>query len=186
MMRDRNPEKTGSWILDPEFLRLLLDFLQPHLTREVLMRPRMWTVFGLLVLLAGLLVMGGCAGSTISVGDEPYHRGHGDRGYEGPGRGKGPPPWAPAHGYRDKHRYRYYPSAEVYFDLGRELYYYFSGGGWHGSVRLPRSIRAELEDYVILNMDAARPYEYHPSVRQRYPPGLSRGKGKGRKKGPWD
>jgi hypothetical protein len=29
----------------------------------------------------------------------------------------GPPPWASSHGYRAKHRYRYYPSFYVYFDL---------------------------------------------------------------------
>jgi hypothetical protein len=150
------------------------------------MKSRLWTVFGLLALLVGLLVMGGCAGSTISVGENPYPRGHGDRGYEGPGHGGGPPPWAPAHGYRAKHRYRYYPSAEVYLDLGRGLYFYYRDGSWHGSVSLPRSIRAELDDYVILNMEADRPYEYHPSVRERYPPGLSRGKGRGRGKGSSD
>lgn len=93
----------------------------------------MWTVFGLLTVLTGMLVMVGCAGSTIGVGAEPYPRGHRDRVYEGPGRAGdsppwvrghrehegGPPPWAPAHGYRAKHSYHYYPSAEVYFDTGR-------------------------------------------------------------------
>ena len=36
----------------------------------------------------------------------------------------GPPPHAPAHGYRAKHTYRYYPDASVYFDISRKIYFY--------------------------------------------------------------
>jgi hypothetical protein len=32
---------------------------------------------------------------------------------------QGPPAHAPAHGYRAKHQYRYYPSRSVYYDTGR-------------------------------------------------------------------
>ena len=40
---------------------------------------------------------------------------------------KGPPAHAPAHGYRAKHRYKYYPSCSVYFDIGRSVYFYLEG-----------------------------------------------------------
>ena len=36
---------------------------------------------------------------------------------------QGPPPWAPAHGYRAKYQYYYYPSSYVYFDTKKKLYF---------------------------------------------------------------
>ena len=35
----------------------------------------------------------------------------------------GPPAHAPAHGYRAKHAYRYYPSSCVYFDASKKVYF---------------------------------------------------------------
>lgn len=144
------------------------------------MTDRMQALCPILALIFGALLLAGCAGSTISVGDYPDHRGHDQRGYERHERRGGPPPWAPAHGYRAKHRYRYYPSAEVYFDTGRGLYFYYTDGEWRGSVRLPRYLRAELGSSVTLEMDTSHPYEYHPSVTERYPPGRGKKKHKDR------
>ena len=83
----------------------------------------------------------------------------------------GPPAHAPAHGYRAKHQYRYYPACSVYFDIDREVYFYLEGESWRIAVELPNSLRVELGDYVVFEMDSDRPYldyEYH---RQKYPPG---------------
>jgi hypothetical protein len=125
-------------------------------------------VFVLLV--AAALMLGGCGGDRVVVqaGGEPdYRRGE-------PGR-QGPPPWAPAHGYRAKHRYRYYPDSEVYYDYG--------GGRWRVSVSLPRGIRLEAGEYVTLEMDTEKPYRHHGEVRRHYPPGQLKKKTKG--KGHW-
>jgi hypothetical protein len=102
-----------------------------------------------------------------------------DRGPKphGPGRyeerGGGAPPWAPAHGYRAKHRYRYYPAHEVYYDTGRGLYFYYANGEWQISASLPSRIMLEVEGdkSVTLEMGTDRPFEYHPQVVQRHPPG---------------
>jgi len=83
--------------------------------------------------------------------------------------GGGPPPWAPAHGYRAKYQYRYYPGVQVYFDSGRGLYFWLSGGGWQVGARLPGGI-ALSGSYVNLDMDAAKPYQWHAEVVLRYPP----------------
>lgn len=111
------------------------------------------------------------------------------RHYEPP-REKGPPPWAPAHGYRAKYRYRYYPPASVYFDIGRRLYFHLHLGQWRVSATLPTGIRIDMNKYVILEMDTAKPYTFHSEVVKRYPPGhqkhkhkwKGKGKGKGKKK----
>ncbi len=97
----------------------------------------------------------------------------------------GPPPWAPAHGKRAKYRYHYYPDAGVYFDAGRGIYFYLSGGTWQSSSRLPVSIRI-TGSYVSIEMDADKPYKFHSDVVKRYPPGQTKKqekeKGKGKKK----
>src|SRR5918996_4735374 len=41
-----------------------------------------------------------------------------------------PPPWAPAHGYRAKHRYVYYPDGDIYYVPDSRLRFWLSGSGW--------------------------------------------------------
>jgi hypothetical protein len=96
---------------------------------------------------------------------------------------EGPPPWAPAHGYRAKHRYRYYPHHRVYYERERGVYFYYRDGHWKVSVSLPSHIRIDLNDYVTLEMDSDKPYEYDHEVVKRYPPGQLKKKKKG--KGKW-
>ena len=103
-------------------------------------------------------------GCTLSVG------GHPDQGYALQSSESGPPPWAPAHGHRAKHRYYYYPESHVYFDTGRGLYFYYGGDGWRASVSLPSEIRINVGEYVEFEMDHDRPYRYHNDVVKRYPP----------------
>jgi len=93
----------------------------------------------------------------------------------------GPPPWAPAHGYRAKHKYRYYPSHYVYYDVDRGVYFYIEGDGWRVSARLPGRIHLDYADYVHLEMKTAKPYEYFADHRAKYPPGQAKKK-KGKKR----
>lgn len=83
----------------------------------------------------------------------------------------GPPAHAPAHGYRAKHQYRYYPACSVYFDIGRKVYFYLEGEHWRISAELPNTLRVGLGDYVFFEMDTDRPYLDYENHRQKYPPG---------------
>lgn len=127
-----------------------------------------------------LSMVSGCYSARVSVGSEPTYR----REAPPPPQGKpGPPPWAPAHGYRAKYQYRYYPSSYVYYDTGRNLYFCYANGKWEASVSLPSSIRIDVNDFITLEMDTQEPYRHHPDVVKRYPPGLQKtgpGKGKGK------
>ncbi|VBB44155.1 conserved exported hypothetical protein [uncultured Desulfatiglans sp.] len=125
------------------------------------------------------LVSLGCAGVVVSAEE-------GGGVYRAEPEGQGPPPWAPAHGYRAKYRYRYYPDDYVYYDGSRRLYFYDAGGGWSASVALPSSMHIHLDRYTVIEMDTDRPYVYHSDVVKRYPPGLedNQGRGKGRDKHP--
>jgi hypothetical protein len=145
-----------------------------------------WISLMLLLLgIASLFVMSGCQRGKVVIGDDP--------GYTpppsppAPSHEKGPPPWAPAHGYRAKHQYHYYPASYVYFDIGRQLYFYYQGTGWQVSARLPAGIRIDIEDYIVLEMETDKPYQYHAEVAKRYPPGQAKrgedGNGKGKGKG---
>lgn len=80
----------------------------------------------------------------------------------------GPPPWAPAHGRRAKHMYRYYPGSQVYFDPGRGVWFWLSGNNWSFGAALPAGIRVG-GSYVTLGMDESRPYQYHREVIRYYP-----------------
>jgi hypothetical protein len=86
----------------------------------------------------------------------------------------GPPAHAPAYGYRAKYQYRYYPACSVYFDIGRKVYFYLEGDHWRISTELPDSLRVQLSDYVVLEMDTDRPYLDYEKHRQKYPPGKLR------------
>ena len=138
------------------------------------------------VVIIGMIGLGlflpnfGC--SVGVVYDEPAYRSQPPPAP--PPREPGPPPWAPAHGYRAKYQYRYYPEARVYYDTGRNLYFYYEGGRWGASVSLPSSIRINVSDYVSLEMDTDEPYRYDSDVIKKYPPGQQKKKSKG--KGKWD
>ncbi len=93
-----------------------------------------------------------------------------------------PPPWAPAHGRRAKHVYRYYPSSQIYFDTGKGVYFFLKNGSWTMSASLPGGIRISVNDFVTLEMDHDRPYTYHADVQKKYPPGQMKKKEKDKKK----
>lgn len=81
-----------------------------------------------------------------------------------------PPAHAPAHGRRSHHRYQYYPNAEFYFDIGRNMYFYLdSRAQWSFAVTLPLHLRHHLNNnYVEIEMDDDRPYNKHKYNKNKY------------------
>jgi len=79
------------------------------------------------------------------------------------------PAHAPAYGRRN-HRYYYYPNAEFYFDIDRNLYFYLdSRAQWAFSVTLPLRLRPYLRNnYIEIEMDDDRPYRRHKYYRNKY------------------
>jgi len=100
---------------------------------------------------------------TIKIGDDAPKKGvAGNKG--------GPPPHAPAHGYRAKYSYYYYPGNEVYFDSSRGLYFYLSGKDWRVSASLPLGLQSNLGAHVIIDMNSDKPYTEHAAHKSKYPP----------------
>lgn len=81
------------------------------------------------------------------------------------------PSHAPAYGHRRNfHRYHYYPYADIYFDIGRNMYFYLDNRGqWSFSVNLPIHLHSRLDrGYVELEMKADRPYLKHQFNKNKY------------------
>ena len=100
-----------------------------------------------------------------------------------------PPPWAPAHGYRAKHRYVYYPDRQIYYAPEAQLWFWLTGDGWRFGARLPLAYQPYVgSGGVALELYTDRPYEDHDEVIQHYggppstftdPGGGDNGPGKG-------
>ena len=120
----------------------------------------------------------GCAGTKIKA---KYER-KDDSGYskaEHKHKHKhkkgGPPAHAPAHGYRAKHKYHYYPSQKVYHDSDRGLYFYLKGDNWEIGASLPYNMRADLGESVTFELDTDKPYVHNSDHVRKYPPRKSKG-----------
>lgn len=82
---------------------------------------------------------------------------------------KGPPPWAPAHGFRRNRAYYYYPGANVYYRPADRMWIYLDGRDWRVGVSLPTGLRVDFNRSVSLTMETDKPYEFHDHVRRHYP-----------------
>ena len=121
---------------------------------------------GVLVLLSASTAL---ASGAISIqwGDNAKPQSSDDGGYSKK-RG-GPPTHAPAHGYRAKHQYRYYPNCNVYHDASRGVYFYLKGDGWAVGASLPLDLQSNLGASVNLDMDTDKPYEQNSEHLKQYP-----------------
>ncbi|MDX1707540.1 MAG: hypothetical protein R3274_02995 [Desulfobacterales bacterium] len=119
------------------------------------------------VLMAGLLF----SSCQTTGGGIIINGGNGPEGESSPVVKKGPPDHAPAHGYRAKHLYRYYPSCSVYYDCGRRIYFYINGDHWQVGASLPDRLRIRLGDSVNIELHTDKPYIHYAEHQKKYPPG---------------
>lgn len=89
----------------------------------------------------------------------------------GQGKPKGPPPWAPAHGYRAKTRHVYFPDHNFYFDVQKSLYIFLSGSKWQVGTKLP-SLYAGIDlkeaAKVELELDTDSPQKHNADHKVKY------------------
>ncbi|QJT09259.1 hypothetical protein [Oceanidesulfovibrio marinus] len=77
----------------------------------------------------------------------------------------GPPPHAPAHGYR--HKYRFYPEQKLYYDIDDGWYYHYEGGQWRRFDNNPL-LNIQLGPFFTIDMDTDLPYTHYQEHRTRY------------------
>jgi hypothetical protein len=87
-------------------------------------------------------------------------------------KGKGPPPWAPAHGYKKRHVY--FPDHKTYYDQNEGVYIYYSNGNWTLSVEVPihlKNVDLKLAAKVEIDMDDTdKPQVKFSEHLKLYPP----------------
>lgn len=84
---------------------------------------------------------------------------------------QGPPPWAPARGYRAKTRHIYFPQQNFYYDIQTHHYFYLNNGNWTVSVAIPAPfININLGNVAQIQLDyyGAYPYYYNANHCTRY------------------
>ena len=121
-----------------------------------------------IIILLFSFVCSGFADSSNSVKiakDSERHNGKINERYK---HQKGHPDHAPAHGYRAKFKYRYYPRYNVYFDAERGVYFYLKGKNWEVGIKLPNHMQKDLGEFVSLELDTDRPYLYNAEHNKKY------------------
>ncbi|WP_130734526.1 hypothetical protein [Flavobacterium sp. J27] len=100
---------------------------------------------------------------------------------------QGPPPWAPAHGYRAKTKHIYFPDQNFYYDIEKGVYLYLNNGNWSVSVSVPSifgSINLNTARKVELEIGGHTPYQYNEKHIIAYKkPKKEKNKSKGKAKG---
>ena len=121
----------------------------------------------LVLMVSSRSVLAQAGSGTIQWGDQGKEEQ--PEKYKKSGKKGGPPPHAPAHGYRAKHQYRYYPCCSTYYDAGQGVWFYIKAGGWTIGASIPTDLKAQLGYHVNLSMDTDKPYEYNDEHRKEYP-----------------
>lgn len=95
---------------------------------------------------------------------------------------KGPPSWAPAHGYRAQTRYIYFPDQNVYYDNQKGVYISLNGDNWNVTASLPSifsGVDLNIALKVELDLSTDTPQKYNSDHKTKY-----KGKGEGEKNQP--
>lgn len=144
----------------------------PAVLRGIVMR-RALAVITCLSLYVTLIA--GCA-TDVRVGTNPPSRVEEPRPHVAHARGHGPPDHAPAHGFRRKYEYSYYPSSKVYYDRDRGLYFWIRGDGWEVGAKLPDHFVLNEDESVTVVLDRSTPATSDPATQPS-----NRGRGRGRR-----
>lgn len=66
------------------------------------------------------------------------------------------------------YQYQYYPEQDVYYDTGRQVYYYQSQNNWETTTTRPRDLATDAVG-LLLNLATDQPYRYHREIVREYP-----------------
>lgn len=93
------------------------------------------------------------------------------RGNAGERPGGGPPPWAPAHGYRAKTRHIFFPEFNFYFDITKGVYIYLSGTKWLTNQNPPvflSGINLKTTKQIELDVNINNPQKFNKDHIVKY------------------
>jgi len=84
----------------------------------------------------------------------------------------GPPPWAPAHGYRKNTRHVYFPVQQTYFDIDRGVYISLQGDKWEVSASIPLSLKGvdlKVAAKIELDFSGENPQSVFGEHKKKFP-----------------
>jgi len=87
------------------------------------------------------------------------------------GKKQGPPPWAPAHGYRANTRYIYFPEYNFYYDLKAGVYIYYKSNKWVISAELDTNfgnIDLSVATKIELDYTGEHPERFNREHKEKY------------------
>lgn len=79
-------------------------------------------------------------------------------------KGGGPPPWAPAHGYRAKTRHVFFPAYNVYYDLIKGVFIHPVGPKWVITPKPPlllKGVDLKKAKQVELDLNVDNPHKHN-------------------------
>lgn len=109
-----------------------------------------------------------------SLDTEVYAQGRGkghDKQHKEGKKGGGPPPWAPANGYREKTRHVYFSQYKTYYDIQRGVYIYLNGGTWQVSASIPnflQSVNLATATQIQLDLSTDTPQTFFEEHKKKY------------------
>jgi hypothetical protein len=123
---------------------------------------------------------GGGYGSPKSTEPDTKHK---HKHHQDSKHKKGPPAHAPAHGYHKKHKFKHYPSKEVYYSAEKKIWFWVEGEKWKFGASLPAGLTVDQKDAVELELDIDKPYTHYKDHHKKSHPEKGKGKSKGKGKG---
>lgn len=112
---------------------------------------------------------------SLLISDRLMAQGRSQQNEKSNGRKEvGPPPWAPAHGYRAKTRYTYFSEQSFYYDNSKGVYIYLRGKNWEVSAKIPhtfKNVNLSAAVKVELDYDADDPQKYNNDHKNKYKKG---------------
>lgn len=84
----------------------------------------------------------------------------------------GPPPWAPAHGYRQNTRHIYFPKQQTYYDIERGVYISLQGSKWEVSASIPlplKGVDIKAAAKIELDFSGEKPQSLFSEHKKKYP-----------------
>ncbi len=160
----------NDWRLMPDTMKIRIVFWDAMNFKKTLIKDFIRIIYLTAIFLAPIHVyaFGIDFGVDINIGDSGAKSATTSK--TSPVKHNGPPDHAPAHGYRAKHKYEYYPDSQVYFESSRGLYFYLSGSSWKMSASLPLDLKVKLGNQVTIEMDSDKPYTKYDEHKAKYPP----------------
>ena len=130
------------------------------------MRFSMGNCFAVAALLAGTMLFAGCISSTTVYDDEEPTTVKKTTVKKTTVKGTG----SSSSVIIVQHQFYYYPSCQVYRSCDSNSWYWYEGGVWKTSSKLPKALVIGEEVPYVVMLESNKPKDHHAVIVKQYPP----------------